>query len=144
MESEWEDQLENIERKPAATVDPMKTSHHSNPFNKDAFLETLDLPVIAELNLMGQGTRWSIKSSIPTQTIVNRTDPIVQGDIMSSAMGFGESPGGLATQPGWSLRISPDRSSQTVHLFSRKRFPQRLQICPWIPCSFCWSPVPQR
>ena len=83
MEYEWEDQLENMDSKPAATIDPMKTSHLSNPFNKDAFLETLDLPVIAELNLMGQGTPRSIESSIPTQTIVDRTDPLVQGDIMT-------------------------------------------------------------
>ena len=33
---------------------------------------------------MGQGTPRRIKSSIPTQTIVNRTDPIVQGDIMTN------------------------------------------------------------
>ena len=70
MEYEWADQLENMDSKPAVTIDPMKTSHLSNPFNKDAFLETLDLPVIAELNLMGQGTPRRIKSSIPTQTIV--------------------------------------------------------------------------
>ena len=67
MEYEWAEQLENMDSKPAATVDPMKTSHLSNPFNKYAFLETLDLPVIAELNLMGQGTPQRIKSSIPTQ-----------------------------------------------------------------------------
>ena len=73
-----------MDSKPAATIDPMKTSHLSNPFNKDAFLETLDLPVIAELNLTGQGTPRRIKSSIPTQTIVDRTDPIVQGDIMTN------------------------------------------------------------
>ena len=84
MEYEWAEQSENINSKPAATVDPMKTSHLSNPFNKYAFLETLDLPVIAEINLMGQGTPRRIKSSIPTQTIVNRTDPIVQGDIMTN------------------------------------------------------------
>ena len=46
MEYEWADQLENMDSKPAVTIDPMKTSHLSNPFNKDAFLETLDLPVI--------------------------------------------------------------------------------------------------
>ena len=84
MEYEWADQLENMDSKPAATVDPMKTSHLSNPLNKYDFLETLDLPVIAELNMMGQGTTWRIKSSIPTQTIVDRTDPIVQGDIMTN------------------------------------------------------------
>ena len=60
------------------TADPIKTSHLSNPFNKYSFLETLDLPVIAELNMMGQGTPRRIKISIPTQTIVNRTYPIVQ------------------------------------------------------------------
>ena len=75
MEYEWADQLENMDSKPAATIDPMKTSHLSDPFSKDAFLETLDLPVIAELNLIGQGTPRSIKSIIPTQTIVDRTAP---------------------------------------------------------------------
>ena len=72
-----------MDSKPTARIDPMKTSHLSNPFNKDAFLETLDLPVIAELNLMGQGTPRSIKSGIPTQTIVDRTAPEVQSDIMT-------------------------------------------------------------
>ena len=61
MEYEWVEHLENMDNKPAATADPIKTSYLSNPFNKDAFLETLDLPVIAELNLMGQGTHWRIK-----------------------------------------------------------------------------------
>ena len=74
-----------MDSKPTETIDPMKTSHLYNPFNKDAFLETLDLPVIAELNLMGQGTPRSIESSIPTQTIVDRTDPVVQGDIIFSS-----------------------------------------------------------
>ena len=83
MEYEWADQLENMDSKPAATIDPMKTSHLSNPFNKDAFLETLDLPVIYELNLIGQGTPWSTESGIPTQTIVDRTAPVVQSDIMT-------------------------------------------------------------
>ena len=69
--------------KPAATMDPMKTSHLSNPFNKDAFLEILNLPVIAELNLIGQGTPRSIKSEIPTQTIVDRTGEVVQSHIMT-------------------------------------------------------------
>ena len=74
----------NMDSKPGATIDPMKTSHLSNPFNKDAFLETLDIPVIAELNLMGQGTPRRIKRSIPTQTIVKRAAPEVQGDIMTN------------------------------------------------------------
>ena len=73
MEYEWAEQLENMDSKPAATADPIKTSHLSNLFNKYALLETIDLPVIAELNLMGQGTPRRIKRSIPTQTIVNRT-----------------------------------------------------------------------
>ena len=84
MEYEWAEQLENMDSKPAATADPIKTSQLYNPFNKYAFLETLDLPVIAELNLMGQGTPRRIKRSIPTQTIVNRTAPEVQGDIMTN------------------------------------------------------------
>ena len=75
--------IKNMDSKPAATIDPMKTSHLSNPFNKYAFLENIDLPVIAELNLMGQGTPRSIESSIPTQTIFDRTDPVLQGDIMT-------------------------------------------------------------
>ena len=53
MEYEWADQLENMDSKPAETINTMKTSHLSNPFNKDAFLETLNLPVIAELSLIG-------------------------------------------------------------------------------------------
>ena len=60
LEYEWAEQLENMDRKPAATAEPIKTSHLSNSFNKDAFLETLDLPVIAELNLIGHGTPRTI------------------------------------------------------------------------------------
>ena len=83
MEYEWADQLENMDRKPAATIDPMKTSHLSNPFNKYAFLETLNIPVIAELNIIGQGTPRSTETGIPTQTIVDRTGEVVQSDIMT-------------------------------------------------------------
>ena len=71
-------------RKPAATAEPIKTSHLSNPFNEYAFLETLDLPVIAEINMIGHGTPRTIESGIHTQTIVNRTAPEVQGDIMTN------------------------------------------------------------
>ena len=66
MEYEWADQLENMDRKPAAIIDPMKTPHLSNPFNKYAFLETQNLPVITELNMIRQGTPRSIKSVIHT------------------------------------------------------------------------------
>ena len=72
-----------MDSKPAETIDPMKTSHLSNPFNKDAFLETLNIPVIAELNLIGQGTPRSIEAGITTQTMVDRTAPEVQSDIMT-------------------------------------------------------------
>ena len=84
MEYEWADQLENMDSKPAATAEPIKTSHLSNLFNKDAFLETLYLPVIAELNLIRDGTPRTIGGGIHTQTIVNRTTPEVQGDIMTN------------------------------------------------------------
>ena len=76
MELEWADQLENMDRKPAATIDPMKTSHLSNPFNKDAFLETLNLPLATELNLVGQGNPRTIESGIHTQSIVDRTSEV--------------------------------------------------------------------
>ena len=46
-------------------------------------LTTLNLPVIAELNYIGQGTPWSIEAGIPTQTIVERTAEVVQSDIMT-------------------------------------------------------------
>ena len=59
-------------------------SRLSNLFNKDAFLETLDLRVIAELNLIRDGTPRRIKRIIPTQTIINRTMTEVQGDIHRS------------------------------------------------------------
>ena len=84
MEYEWAEQLENMDSKPAATAEPIKTDHLSNPFNKDSFLETLDLPVIAELNLIRDGTPRTIEGGIHTQTIVNRTTPEVQGDIMTN------------------------------------------------------------
>ena len=69
--------MENMDRKPAAIIDPIKTSHLSNPFNKDAFLETLNLPVVTELNLIGQGTSWTIGSEIYTQSIVGRTAEVI-------------------------------------------------------------------
>ena len=50
-----------MDSKPAAASEPIKTAHLSNPFNKDFFLETLDLPVIAELNLTRDGTPGSSK-----------------------------------------------------------------------------------
>ena len=37
MEYEWADQVENMDRNPAVIIDPIKTSHLSNPFNTDAF-----------------------------------------------------------------------------------------------------------
>ena len=54
-----------------------------NPFNKDAFLETLNLPVVTELNLIGQGNPRTVKSGIHTQIIVYRTAEVVQSDIMT-------------------------------------------------------------
>ena len=83
MELEWADQLKNMDKKPAAIIDPIKTPHLSNPFNKDAFLETLNLPVVTELNLIGQGNPWTIESEIHTQSIVDRTAEVVQSDIMT-------------------------------------------------------------
>ena len=83
MELEWEDQLENMDKKPVAIIDPIKTSHLFNPFNKDAFLETLNLPVVTELNLIGQGNPRTIESGIRTQSIVDRTAEVVQSDIMT-------------------------------------------------------------
>ena len=83
MELEWADQLENMDRKPAAIIDPIKTSHLFNPFKKDAFLETLNLPVVTELNLIGQGNPRTIKSGIHTQSIIDHTSEIIQSDIMT-------------------------------------------------------------
>ena len=54
-----------------------------NPFNKDAFLETLNLPVVTELNLIGQGNPRTIESGIHTQSIFDRTSEIIQSDIMT-------------------------------------------------------------
>ena len=77
MEYEWADQLENMDSKPAATSEPIKTAHLSNPF------ETLDLPVIAE-SLIRDGTPGFIEGGIRRNaTVVNRTTPAVQGDIMT-------------------------------------------------------------
>ena len=83
MELEWADQLENMDRKPAAIFDPIKTSHLLNLFNKDAFLETLNLPIVMELNLIGQGNTRTIESGIHTQSIVDRTAEVIQSDIMT-------------------------------------------------------------
>ena len=63
-----------MDSKPAATIDPMKTSHLSNPFNKNAFLETLDLPVIAELNLIGKELLGASKVAfLPKPLLTGRT-----------------------------------------------------------------------
>ena len=84
MELEWADQLENMNRKPAAIIDPIKTFHLSNPSNKDTFLETLNLPVATELNLIEQGTPRTIESGIHTQSIVDRTPEVIQREIMTN------------------------------------------------------------
>ena len=77
MELEWADQLDNMDRKPAANIDPIKTSHlgkrlrepeselpvdmrpthqlsaiSKNPFSTEAFIEALKSPVVTELNLI--------------------------------------------------------------------------------------------
>ena len=72
-----------MNRKPAAIIDPIETSHLFNPFNKDAFLETLNLPVFTELNLIGQGNPWTIESGIHTQSVIDRTSEVIQSDIMT-------------------------------------------------------------
>ena len=72
-----------MDRKPAAIIDPIKTSHLFNPFNKYAFLETLNLPVVTELNLIGQGNTRTIESGIHTQSIVDRTSEVIQSNIIT-------------------------------------------------------------
>ena len=72
-----------MDRKPAAIIDPIETSHLFNPFNKDAFLETLNLPVVTELNLIGQGNPRTIESGIHTQSVIDRTTELVQSNIMT-------------------------------------------------------------
>ena len=54
-----------------------------NPLNKDAILETLNLPVVTEFNLIGQGNPRTIESGIHTQSIIDRTSEIIQSDIMT-------------------------------------------------------------
>ena len=108
MEVEWADQLENMDIKPAAKIDPIKTSQlgkrlrepeseppvdmrpihqlsaiSKNPFNTEAFLENLKPPVVTELNLIGQGNPQTIESGIHTQSIIDRTSEIIQSDIMT-------------------------------------------------------------
>ena len=72
-----------MDTKPAAITDTIKTSHLFNPFNKYAFLETLNIPVFTELNLIGQGTSRTIESGIHTPSIVDRTAEVIQSDIMT-------------------------------------------------------------
>ena len=108
MELELADQLENMDRKPAAKIDPIKTSHlgkilcepeselpvdirpihqlsaiSKNMFNTEAFLETLKLPVVTELNLIGQRNPRTIESGIHTQSIIDGRSEIIQSDIMT-------------------------------------------------------------
>ena len=97
-----------MDRKPAEKIDPIKTSHlgnrlrepeselpvdirpihqlsaiSKNLFNTEAFIETLKLPVVTELNLIGQGNPRTIESGIHTQSIIDRTSEIIQSDNMS-------------------------------------------------------------
>ena len=59
------------------------SSISKNPFNTEAFLETLKLPLVTELNLIGQGNPWTIESGIHTQSIIEGRSEIIQSDIMT-------------------------------------------------------------
>ena len=84
-----------MDRNPATKIDPIKKFHlgkrlrepeseppvdmrlihqlsaiSKNPFNTEAFLETLKLPVVTELNLIGQGNPRTIESGIHTQALL--------------------------------------------------------------------------
>ena len=97
-----------MDRKPAAKIDPIKTSHlgkrlrepeselpvdmrliHQlsaiikNPFGTEAFIEALKGPVFTELNLIGQGNPRTIESGIHTQSIIDERNEIIQSDIMT-------------------------------------------------------------
>ena len=108
MELEWADQFENMDRKPAAKIDPIKTCHlgkrlrepeskppddmspthqlsaiSKNLFSTEAFIEALKVPVVTELNLIGQGNPRTIESGIHTQIIIDGRSEIIQSDIMT-------------------------------------------------------------
>ena len=93
-----------MDRKPAAKIDPIKTSHlgkrlrepeselqvdmrpihqissiRRNPFSTEA----LKSPVVTELNLIGQGEPRAIESGIHTQSIIDGRNEIIQSDIMT-------------------------------------------------------------
>ena len=97
-----------MDRKPAAKIDPIKTFHlgkrlrepeseppvdmrpihqlsaiSKNPFSTEAFIEALKIPVVTELNLMGQGNPWTTKSGIHNQSIIDGRSEIIQSDIMT-------------------------------------------------------------
>ena len=92
----------NMDRKPAAKIDPIKTSHlgkilcepeselpvdmrpiyqlsatSKDPFSTEAFIEALKGPVVTELNLIGQGNPRTIESGIHTQSIIDGRSEII-------------------------------------------------------------------
>ena len=108
MELDWADQLENMDRKPAAKIDPITTSHlgkrrrepereqpvdmrpihqlsaiSGNPFSTEAFIEALKVPVVTELDFIGQGRPRAIESETHTQSIIDGRSEIIQSDIMT-------------------------------------------------------------
>ena len=93
-----------MDRKPAAKIDPIKTSHlgkrlrepeselqvdmkpihqlssiSRNPFSTEA----LKSPVVTELNLIEQGNPRGIESGIHTQSIIDGRNKIIQSNIMT-------------------------------------------------------------
>ena len=104
--------MENMDRKPAAKIDPIKetpslnktsnlrkilreaeseiqvdmrpihqlSSISRNPFSTEALTE---IPVVPELNLIGQGRPRAIESGIHTQSIIDGRNKIIQSDIMT-------------------------------------------------------------
>ena len=48
-----------------------------NPFNTEAFIETLKLPVVTELNFIGQGNPCTIESGIHSQSIIDGRSEII-------------------------------------------------------------------
>ena len=103
--------MDNMDRKPAANIDPIKkppslnkTSHLGKrlrkaeselqvdmiPIHKLSSIsrnpfstEALKSPVVTELNLIGQGRPRAIESGIHTQSIIDGRNEIIQSNIMT-------------------------------------------------------------
>ena len=62
----------------------MRPIHQLSAISRNPFsTEALKIPVVTELNLIGQGNPRTIESGIHTQSIIDGRNEIIQSDIMT-------------------------------------------------------------